>query len=98
MRRASDVAPTVAGLFAAWFVAAELLAGVVVESTFVFRWVRATALFLELFADPLFPELFAFVARRAAGAAGLRATERALVLVNDLTRIAHQTWYFRHRA
>ena len=98
LRRASDVAPTVAGLFAAWFVAAEFLAGVVVESTFVFRWVRATALFLELFADPIFPELFAFVARRAAGAAGLRATERALVLVNDLTRIAHQTWYFRHRA
>ena len=97
LRRASDVAPTVAGLFAAWFVAAELLAGVVVESTFVFRWVRATALFLELFADPLFPELFAFVARRAAGAAGLAAAERALIIVNDLTRVAHQTWYFRHR-
>ena len=96
-RRARAAAPTLAGLFAAWFVAAEFLAGDVVEATFVLRWVRATALFLEIFADPIFPELFAFVARRAAGAAGLEAAERALVIVNDLTRIAHQTWYFRHR-
>ena len=96
-RRARAAAPTLAGLFAAWFVASEFLAGDVVEATFVLRWVRATALFLEIFADPVFPELFAFVARRAAGSAGLEAAERALVIVNDLTRVAHQTWYFRHR-
>lgn len=96
-RRARAAAPTFAGLFAAWFVASEFLAGDVVEATFVLRWVRATALFLEIFADPIFPELFAFVARRAAGSAGLEAAERALVIVNDLTRVAHQTWYFRHR-
>jgi hypothetical protein len=97
-RRARAAAPTLAGFFAAWFVATEFLAGDVVEATFVLRWVRATSLFLEIFADPIFPELFAFVARRAAGAAGLEAAERALVVVNDLTRVAHQTWYFRHRA